>query len=423
MNWKPKLLIILLVIIKVSIPLLLLPIISHMFKNTYDFGHNPDFYANIALNISEGIGYRIFPETTITMHREPGYIIILSLIFFLFGNGYVIPQLLNVVFSLITAFLIFKIGTTYKINKKTMILVIFLILFHPATLIAESRLGVEVIFSMLLVLTIYTMINAKEKNKSIYYIVSGICSALTALTRSTIIPFLIAWSIYILFSNFKKNILNEKIKNLSCYFFSFVIVFSIWPLRNFLLSQEIVLTATVSGDSLYQGMYVNKYWSLKKPYHEILTESTFEQKKIIERSGLTPKYSDFFYLYSNVKDEVSHSRIMKEVVINEYKKSPLLFLKTIARNSIAFWIRGGTNTSTTLNTILNLPIIIMSLIGFLLIIRRKIYMEPIILLIVMTYLVHLPILATARHHVPLVPFLMLLSGISLSWILQKTINN
>jgi hypothetical protein len=114
---------------------------------------------------------------------------------------------------------------------------------------------------------------------------------------------------------------------------------------------------------------------------------------------------------------------MKKVVIQEYKNNPLIFLKTVVLNSIFFWTRGGTVTSTTLNTILNAPILIMTIIGIFLQFRKGQNILPILFPVLFIYFVHLPILATARHHVPTIPFLMLFSGVFISWLLQKILKS
>ena len=256
------------------------------------------------------------------------------------------------------------------------------------------------------------MLLAEKHNEKKYYVICGLISSLTALTRSTIIPFLLFWIIYLILKSFLNHNFKKTGINLIIYSIVLVTTFSIWPIRNYLLSKSLVITATVSGDSLFQGMYVNKNISNGKEYVFTLGDSTREQRKILKEAGLKPQRTGFFHLYNNVSDEIKHRDLMKEVVIKEYVNDPKLFISTIIINSWAFWIRGGTKISTLLNTILNIPILVFSLLGMINLIKNKYNIIPLIALILITYFVHLPILATARHHVPLIPFLMLFSSVT-----------
>jgi hypothetical protein len=278
---------------------------------------------------------------------------------------------------------------------------------------------VEGFFTMLIVVTSYSMLVAQRKQTIFSFMLCGLFSALAALTRTTVIPFLVAWAVYIMVLNRRNVSVLAKSKTMSAYILAFILVFSVWPLRNYLLSGSPVITATVSGDSLFQGMYVNKYRSSEKSYFRVLHDSTEEQLRLLRNAGLRPQYSGFAYLYATVKDELMHCKLMKNAAIGEYIKNPLFFLYTVANNSISFWTQGGKRASTLLNTLLNVPILFMTMLGICLQTRRGQYVVPILLPVIFIYSVHLPILATARHHVPTIPFLMLFSGIFLSWLLKK----
>ena len=414
-----KLLLLVIVSIKLLIVLVFLPWVAQTLGYTYAIAHNPDFYADIASNLSQGIGYRVFPDTTVTMYREPGYIFILAGIFHFFGDGYYAPRIFNIVFSLITALFLYKIGEEVRMPRNARILASLLFLLHPAFLFVESRLGVEGFFTMLLVITSYSMLVAQRKQTIFSFILCGGCSAVTALTRSTVIPFLLAWVAYIIVSSRQAIPARIKAKTIGVYALAFLLLFSIWPLRNYLLSGTFVYTATVSGDSLFQGMYVNKHRSPEKPFVRILIDSSKEQSRLLRSAGLQPQYSGFSYLYAKEKDELRHCNLMKKIAIVEYTNNPLLLLYAVAHNSISFWTQGGTKISTMLNTILNVPILLMTISGIFIQIRRGQYVAPILLPVLLIYLVHLPILALVRHHVPTIPFLMLFSGIFLSWLLEK----
>ena len=131
-------------IIKVLIVLFILPYLSDLFPHLYNFGHFPDGYDQIASNVIKGGGYRFYPETTETMMRGPGYTFLLGGIFFLFGKSLMAVKVINVIFSIWIAYIIIIIGRKCLNNTINFWLSASIFLFHPGTILAESRGGVEI---------------------------------------------------------------------------------------------------------------------------------------------------------------------------------------------------------------------------------------------------------------------------------------
>jgi len=93
----------------------------------------------------------------------------------------------------------------------------------------------------------------------------------------------------------------------------------------------------------------------------------------------------------------------------------------MARNLFNFWVAGKTWKSTEMNLLVQLPYLVLALIGTALSIvhRRFRTIAPMILLIVYLIGVSMPILAQARYSIPVLPFVSILACIGLIQILKK----
>lgn len=404
--------------VKILLLFVVVPYFDSLYPKLYSINEFPDHYADIAWNVASGAGYRIYPDTNETMIREPGYIYLLAMLFLLFGKNITIVKLANLLFSFMTAYFMFKMGEKLKINKLAVRLAVLFFLLHPAIILSESRAGVESLFITLVLITIYTLYVALDTNRSIHYAIAGVMIGVTTLTRSTILPFVLPFYIYLLISK-RKTISMRKIHlNMAVMIVSLSIVMSVWSVRNYRLAGTFIPIGTVLGDALYTGLYTNLNHFDDKSYNQLLRDATRKQNKINEELGLRFR-GGFFATYYDVQDEIKHSNELKKIVFSEYKDSPELLLKCVFLNFVKFWFQGNTRKTVYLNILLVGPILILSFIGICLALKNKCNIQLILLFMASFIVVHLPVIAHSRHHVPLIPFLMLFCGLTLSKLLAK----
>src|SRR5437879_4136567 len=131
--------------LKVSMLMLVLPAISERFWPMYSVGFADD-YDLLALNIAEGNGYRFFPDTAPTMVREPGYPLVLGAVFSGFGHSLPAARFLNVLLAFASAIVLSIIAI--RVSKRPIVVLgaPLVFLFHPGTIVAESRAGFEILF-------------------------------------------------------------------------------------------------------------------------------------------------------------------------------------------------------------------------------------------------------------------------------------
>ena len=105
------------VALKAFLLFVVIPYLQHVSPTTYQAEKFPDWYDRIAMNLMEGNGYRFYPDTTETMLRTPGWVIVLAGIFSVFGHSLVATKAFNLIFSFATACLVFILGKRVTNSK------------------------------------------------------------------------------------------------------------------------------------------------------------------------------------------------------------------------------------------------------------------------------------------------------------------
>ena len=416
---SPIRLLVVLIAINCAVVLFFVPIASYYLGGSYNVNVYADGYDQLATNLALGNGYRFFPNTARTLLREPGYPMVLAAIFIAFGQRFTLVQLTNIALAAGTAYLMTRIARTLSASWVVVVGSPLLFLFHPETLIAESRGGVEILFGLLLVLYIVSVFRAIRTGQWWDYLVSGAVLGLTVDVRSTPILFPIALLVYLLFVEQQKV---AAFRNVGVMVMAMFIVLSPWIGRNYLLTSQFVPTATVLGVSAQAGLYLSTHPTVGNA--QIDTEAFKERNKLARQLGYRFKPGYYQYFYSSA-DEVAFSRFLFQRVFEDYKKRPLLFLRTIAWNLFNFWCAGKTWESVAMDAVIQFPLVVLAATGVVACIRngRLGAVGPIALLIIYIVGVSLPILAQARYSAPLIPFLSILACKALVPVAERLVRH
>jgi len=390
--------------------LVLIPGASRYFGGSYNAGVYADGYDQLAENLAAGNGYRFYPDTAETLLREPGYPTVLAAIFIAFGKNFTIVRLANVLMALTTAYLIARTAGALSTSWVVVLGAPLLFLFHPETLIAESRGGVEILFGLLLVVYIVAVSKALRTGRWWDYLVSGAILGSTVLVRSTPILFPIALLGYLFFVERRKL---TAVRNVGVMVTAMLVVLSPWIIRNYRLTSQFVPTASVLGVSAQAGLYLSTHPTFGNALVD--TEAFRERNKLATELGyhFRPGYYQYFY---SSRDEVSFSRYLFHRVVERYVNSPLLFLKTVLCNVVNFWCGGKTWKSVGMDAIIQFPLVIFAAAGVYICKKTARFnmVAPMVLLMVYLIGVSLPILAQARYSAPLIPFLSILACLALA---------
>lgn len=375
----------------------------------YSIDGFPDQYDLVAMNVLEGRGFRIYADTCETLYRMPGYIYLLVGVFFLFGKSLVAVKLTNMAFAFTVAYLLFILGRRITRNDSWSLVAAVIYLLHPATLAAASRGGVETFFTMLIMLFVVTLYHALDRDRLKDYLLLGLVLGVTVFTRSTpmVLPAVLFVYLFIRRRSLELRPVALRVAALSLV--AFVVVLP-WLVRNYEVAGVFAPKETVAGLSAYNGYYLNERWRSSKSGEELLLESVQEQDRIADELGLPhkPGYIQYFY---DTKHEVIFNDHLLDLVTREYLASPVKLVRTLGLNFLRFWFHAGTWNATALNVVLTLPLLLLAVLGTYQAIRRRLDVWPMLLVAVTTMAMHLPVLGVARHHVPFIPFLLILASV------------
>ncbi len=137
-----------------------------------------DYYYDLAKKISEGGS---FGDT----YTSVGYSIILGFIFSIFGKGIIVGEIFNLILTAIGYLLMYNLIKKINISEtgKKMIFIIFV--FFPANIFYNSIIGVEILFTMLLLL----ITNIYFSNNKFKYVFIGILAGVENMIKPFFIVF------------------------------------------------------------------------------------------------------------------------------------------------------------------------------------------------------------------------------------------
>jgi 4-amino-4-deoxy-L-arabinose transferase-like glycosyltransferase len=400
-----------------AILFVVIPHFSARLIGNYNQDTYADGYDELAASLASGNGYRFYPDTAKTLMREPGYPLVLAGIFVMFGNNLAVVKLTNMFLALTSAWLVLLIARKVSSSQIVIYASPLLFLFHPGVLVAESRGGVEILFTFLLTLFVFTLYSASESNKAWQYLISGGVLGLAVLVKSTPMLFPIALLVYLFVFGPRRNPRLVIFRNITLMVIAMVVVLSPWIIRNYMLTGKFVPTASVLGISAHSGQYLCKNLSSDNLRRDVDRAGARERKKLAEELGYPFKdIKDAYYQYFySSDDELKFSSFLFKRVMSEYETTPTLFAKCAESNLFDFWFAGKTWQSTKINLIIQLPYLILGVIGTALCVKngQGTIIGPLVLLIAYTVAVYAPILAQARYSVTIIPFLSILASVPL----------
>jgi 4-amino-4-deoxy-L-arabinose transferase-like glycosyltransferase len=415
-NWLIGLGILTVIVVNAAIVFVVIPEISRRLSPFYNQDLYSDGYDQLASNLAAGNGYRFYPGTAETLMREPGYPMFLAGIILVFGKNLTAVKLTNMCLALGAAWVMTRIARKLSCSPALILVPSVLFLLHPGTLIAESRGGIEIPFTFLILLFMLTLYRAIESNRWWDYALSGGLLGFTVLVRSTPILFPFFLLAYLLVVQRQRSSQLVVWRNVVLMIIAMFVVLSPWIIRNYLLTKRFVPTASVLGVSAQAGQYICMHRADGKPWVLLDREAAIERGRLARVLGYHFKEDDPYYqvFYSSV-DEVNFSRYLLSRVLRVYEQSPLLCVKCMTSNLFNFWCAGKMWLSTGLSLAVQLPYLILGIAGATLSVKNghSRVIGPMVLFIMYIVAVYIPILAQARYSVPLVPFLSILASVAL----------
>jgi 4-amino-4-deoxy-L-arabinose transferase-like glycosyltransferase len=374
-----------------------------------------DLYDQIANNLVQGNGYRIYADMAETMVREPGYPLFLATVFKIGGYHIEAVRLANLLLVLGICFMMMRFARRVTGDGVIALIAVLMFLFHPGTLIAEARGGTEIAFIFALLVLMLALHHAVEKGELWRYFFAGSMLGLANLVRSTALMFPLFLLVYLAFI---ANGTSERLKvvfKTAVLVLGMVVVMLPWVIRNYVLVHEFVPTATVLGLATQEGQYTCKHFSFDRDFYELEIEAGHERNELARRLGI-PFRDTYFQVFYDARDETVFNKILLQRAAMEYGSDPTLLARCVMRNLFFnFWFLGKTWRVTWLNVLIQVPFLLLALGGACSLWKRRLLRKMGIILTFVVYLplVHAPVVAIARHSLSVLPFLTILASISL----------
>lgn len=395
--------------------IVVIPHYSGRLTPLYNQNKSTDGYDVLASNLVSGVGYRFEPETASTLMREPGYPVFLAGIFLVAGKSFTAIKLANIFLAVATAGLVSVIARKLSTSRVVVLGAPLLFVFHPGTLIAESRAGVETLFAFLLTLFILTLYRALESQRGWDYVLSGGVLGLAVQVKSIPMLFPFCLMAYVLVAERHRVRRSIVCRNIALMLAAMLAVLSPWIIRNYRLTGRLVPAASVLGVSAHAGQYIVAHLSSESRWVDLDHDAARERSRLATELGYQFKgvYYQYFYIS---EDELRFSSYLLHKVVGRYKQSPMLFVKCVGFNFFNYWVGGKTWQSTIMNLAIQVPYLTLALLGAIVCIRsgRRTVVAPLILIVLYSVIVTIPILAQARYSVPVIPFISLLASVGLA---------
>jgi 4-amino-4-deoxy-L-arabinose transferase-like glycosyltransferase len=410
-------------LVKLAFFLLIVPIFKDKIGSFYGIG-SADNYAWIAKSIDLGYGYRVTPDTSLTLMREPGYPYFLAALLYLFDNDHGAAIIANLVFTSLSAFLVSQIARSVWTAQWMFLVAPILFLLHPGIIIAELRGGVEIPFTLLLLCFLLLLRRALAAGSASAYIKAGLLLGVASCVRSTALLFPVFLFIKDVICARSWTSFTRAASKAALLLVSAFIVLSPWIIRNYLLVGQFVPTASVRGVTLQAGNYICTHADGRKSFQELDADAAEMRNKLAAEHGYRFK-PGYYQLFLDPRDEVSFNDSLGQQVVRQYLQSPTMFVKCASKNALNIWIAGKNRFATIANIFIQLPYIALALGGIILGRRSRDRSTIILILLFVAYtvLVYIPIHAQARYSIPLVPILSILAAIPISILLDYGFGN
>jgi len=377
-----------------------------------EFGDEVD-YKNLANNLFLGKGFTqdgINPE----INRVPIYPLFLSLFLFITNDLSLIAKITNSIFASLIPLLIYLLGSLIM-DKKNALIASFIGVFYPGFIVYNFYPSSEMIFLVFFGLLYYFFIKYLNKSNNYLIILFFVLFAISSLLREEFFFFIITLSLLLIY---KLKYYKVRKKQIFTGLFVFLIITMTWGMRNYYVSGFWYMPTTVMGGpvNLWQSLYYSNCDKQKMMdyKHNIIDKLpyNYSRKLVLEQSLNLIKNQPSTYLNAliwNFKELFigSHTVVIKplaEVTFNQALKDKKYYFIIIKIILFSF----------------NIIITTLGFIGIYLMRRNKIAMLlafPFLFKVIIHFLTK----GEIRYLIPVYPFLLIFSAVTINLIYTKYI--
>jgi 4-amino-4-deoxy-L-arabinose transferase-like glycosyltransferase len=194
--------------------------------------------------------YDSYPEA---FYQPPFYPVFLSVIYKLFGLGYIWPRILQTVIGLFNIYLVYYLASRI-FNRKTGLLAAFMISVYGVLIYFELELLPAILIAFLNLLFLIALYRTITKPSYSKAFVSGILFGLSAITMPVILPFAIIAVVYFFITSSKRKDSNHS----TALIILLAVLGALIPIlpvtyHNYQKSRELIVISYNGGINFYLG--------------------------------------------------------------------------------------------------------------------------------------------------------------------------
>ena len=363
-----------------------------------------------------------------SVYRPPLYSFFIASISWVFGFSEFTIQIFQFIINLVSALLITRIAAILLKDFSHWVFLIMIV--SPFEAAYAGALISEVLTSFFLLCSVFSLIAIKGRIK---WFMCGIFIGLCCLTRDSYLLFGFFLSFFVLF--FLQSSISDRLKNALILVLCSILVVAPWTFRNYQVTNEVV---PVSEGRLGLGVWLGTWaidgeWSrlhLGKNYLIFPPEAfrNLEEKSLIEGE------------IAKGKNHVDMEDLYFSLALKRMKEEPLGVLKTYILRSPNLWFgtrfdlfplnkewfeRETTAWYVVKSSLwgLNFILICLSLLGFIVGVRRKDKVLIVSLPILYIVLVNFPLNSyEMRYSYPALPYIVIFACLGLSFLKNILLN-
>ena len=378
-----------------------------------------DGYADIATSLIRGHGFIFSPGIRSTiefgyMKREPVYPLLLSIALRLTGS--LSPTILCVLqtpLSLLSCYLIYHLGQKI-FGASTGRLASFIYALHPLSFWYSPQFASEIITVpvMLLCLSLIEGFFAEPTRMKAAQV--GVCVGIATLTKSACVLLLPVLLFFILLQWHTK--LRQLLSYVCIIVFLHASILSVWLIRNYMISGEIVPFTTNSGGVFFIGNRVVEQFDIKtltaeEPEAEVAAQALYRavQAEIATRAPHM----------SLPRLEAQTDKQLTAMARHLVSDNPSFAVRKLLSGMCFIWFLSSTTAKSWGWMLCQMPLLALAVIGLY---RRRQwdFRQCFLLCVVVAYIVpYALLLALARYSMPIIPIVILFASSGLVSLLKR----
>jgi 4-amino-4-deoxy-L-arabinose transferase-like glycosyltransferase len=359
---------------------------------------DPDRFGILGENLYLGNGFVTVAGDIPTTYKGPLYPLFIAIVSFLMRGYHVWAiQLVHNLLHVLTCYLVYLIAKEL-FQRKTALLACVLFGLHPLLLWFLPRIWIETFFTFLTTLTALALVYSLKNPSILTALASGVLLGCMSLTKgvSLFLPFLVAPLFALFIQSKRKGMVYALI-----IFASAWLVVLPWTIRNYKLTGRLILVHTSGSVNFIIGDVLVQHLAEHPLSHGVLFEKGHQEVvSLIEKYGLTRSH-----------DSAVETRLSAEV-FSRVKGNPSFYVKKILYQAATFWYLGETPLKTVLLILVNVPILVLGLLG---IMSYKLGQQEKGMLLLISFvlyfwLIYSAIYAIARFSATIVPVMIIFAS-------------